>query len=249
MTRLSASLLAFAAFALPAAAQAPAAAPAQASQPSVNRAERGQLILENVPATPPAIRERLRQYVNTRGAGFQAFTPDGGVLISTRFGDAAQIHKVAMPMGMRQQLTFYSEPVGAASIQPGKSGKFMFGKDQGGDEFFQGWLFDPKTGSAASFTEPGTRNQSLVWRDDGAQVVWTQATAKSPDYDIMIADPANPASRKVLFKGKGALSPVDFSADGKTILVQESISVAKSKLFTLDVATAHRINAGAECLL
>ncbi len=238
MTRFSASLLAVAtALALPAAAQAPMAQPAQ-SQPSVNRVERGQLILENVPATPAAIRERLRQYVNTRGAGFQAFTPDGGVLITTRFGDAAQIHKVAMPMGMRQQLTFYSEPIGGASIQPGGSGNFLFAKDQGGDEFFQGWLFDPRTGSAASFTEAGTRNQSLVWRDDGGQVVWAQATAKSPNYDIMIADPANPASRKVLFKGKGALSPVDFSADGKTILVQESISVAKSKLFTLDVATA-----------
>jgi len=210
-------------------------AAAQGAAPVV-KTERGQLMLENVPATPPPVRERLRQYVNTRGASFQGFTPDGGAIIATRFADAAQLHKVDRPLGMRRQLTFYPEPIGGAAMRPDGSGQFAFGKDSGGDEFFQAYLFDPKSGAATAFTEPGTRNQSVTWSRDGKTVAWSRATKDSGDYDILIADPAKPDTRKILFKGKGAISPQDFSPDGKTLLVQESISVAKSRLFTLDVA-------------
>jgi dipeptidyl aminopeptidase/acylaminoacyl peptidase len=213
------------------------AAVAQAPAPAVVKSERGQLMLENVPATPPEVRERLQQYVNTRGAGFQDFTPDGGILISTRFGDAGQIHKVDMPMGMRRQLTFFNEPVGGASVRPGASGQWLFSKDQGGDEYFQGFLFDPTAGRATTFTEPKTRNQGATWRDDGQLVAWARATADSPDYDIMVANPSDASTRRVLLKGKGAIGPVDFSNDGKTLLLSEGISVTKSRLFTLDVAS------------
>jgi dipeptidyl aminopeptidase/acylaminoacyl peptidase len=209
---------------------------AQTAAPVV-KTERGQLMLENVPATPPAVRERLRQYVNTRGASFQGFTPDGGILIGTRFADAAQLHKVDSPLGMRRQLTFYPEPVGGALMRPDGSGQFAFAKDTGGDEFFQAYLFDPKAGAATAFTEPGTRNQSLTWTKDGGLVAWSRSTKDSGDYDILVANPSKTDSRRVLFKGRGAISPQDFSADGKTLLLQESISVAKSRLFTLDVAS------------
>lgn len=211
-------------------------ATAQTAAPVV-KTERGQLILENVPATPPEVRERLRQYVNTRGASFQGFLPNGGILIGTRFGDAPQLHSVDRPLGMRRQVTFYSEPVGGASLRPDGSGQFVFSKDTGGDEFFQGYLFDLKSGKAVSFTEPGTRNQGLSWTDDGKLVAWAKATKDSGDYDILVADPGKPESRRVLFKGKGAIGPADFSPDGKTLMLQESISVTKSRLFTLDVAT------------
>ena len=211
-------------------------APAMAqSAPPVQRTERGQLILENVPETPPQVRERLRQYVNTRGASFQGFTPNGGVLIATRFADATQLHTVDRPLGMRRQLTFYPEPIAGAATRPNGSGQFAFAKDTGGDEFFQAYLFDPKTGQATSFTEPGTRNQGVVWSKDGKVAAWSRSTKDSGDYDILFADPARPDSRRVIHKGKGAIGPVDFSTDGKRLLLQEGISVAKSRLFLFDI--------------
>jgi dipeptidyl aminopeptidase/acylaminoacyl peptidase len=205
------------------------------SQPAPARIERGQLVLENVPETPPPVRERLRQYVNTRGASFQDFAPDGGVLIATRFADAAQIHKVAAPLGMRQQLTFYDEPVFGASARPGANA-FIFAKDVGGDEFFQGYLFDASSGRTTQFTETGFRNQSAAWRRDGRQIAWARASKDSGDYDILVADPADPATRRVVLEGKGALGPIDWSPDGATILLGESISITKSKRFLLTVA-------------
>lgn len=216
-------------------AQSPPAAP------GVQRVERGQLILENVPDTPPEIRERLRQYVNTRGAGFQGFTPDGGILIATRFGDAAQIHAVRMPMGARRQLTFFPEPIGGASIRPDGSGQFIFSKDVGGNEDFQVHLFDPKTGRYAAFTQPGTRNQSAAFSRDGKRIAWAEIADNSPNYDIMVADPSDPASRRKVLDGEGALGVLDWSPDGKTLLLEQGISVAKSRLFTLDLESGRLV--------
>lgn len=200
------------------------------------RVERGQLLVENVPETPPAVRDRLQQYVNTRGASFQGFTPDGGILITTRFADAPQIHKVAFPLGARTQLTFYRDPVGGATVRPGGA-DFIFSKDAGGDEFFQGLLLDPSSGRTTQFTEAGFRNQGLTWSRDGKLIAWSRAGKDSGDYDILIADPADPSTRKQILDGKGAISPLDWSPDGGKLLIGESISVTKSRRFLLDTAS------------
>jgi hypothetical protein len=50
----------------------------------------------------------------SRDASFLDWLPDGGMLIATRFGDVEGIHRLAAPLGMREQLTFYPEPVTAA---------------------------------------------------------------------------------------------------------------------------------------
>src|SRR6186713_1320755 len=72
--------------------------------------ERGNLVLDNIPVVETALTAKLDDYMNSRGATFVDWLPDGGLLIATRFGDAEQLHRVAMPLGMREQLTFYREP-------------------------------------------------------------------------------------------------------------------------------------------
>ncbi len=212
-------------------------APAWAQGPAVERVERGQLILENVPQTPPELRERLRQYVNTRGASFQGFTPDGGVLIATRFADATQIHAVAQPMAARRQLTFFAEPIAGAAVRPNGAGQFLFAKDQGGDENYQFFLFDPKSGRANAVTAPGTRNQDGAFSRDGRAIAWAEIRDSAPDYDILVADPADPDSRRKVLEGEGALGVLDWSPDARSILLSQYVSIQKSRLFTLELET------------
>src|SRR5215469_11873401 len=73
--------------------------------------ERGNLIFDGIPPPDPGLAARLERYQQSRGATFLDWLSDGSMLISTRFGDTAQVHRVAAPLGMREQLTFYPDPI------------------------------------------------------------------------------------------------------------------------------------------
>ena len=82
---------------------------AQAAQPE--RREVGNLVFDGVPQIPAELRPQLQRYRNARSAGLQGFMADGSILISTRFGETGQLHRVAAPGADRRQLTFFTEPV------------------------------------------------------------------------------------------------------------------------------------------
>ena len=110
-------------------------------------ANNGNLIMEDIPAIPDQIVNDLNRFQNVRSASFRDWTENGqGVYISTRFGDVNQIHRVDMPGGTRQQITFYKEPVGGVSRQPGGR-NLIFTRDTGGSEFTQIFMLDLADGS------------------------------------------------------------------------------------------------------
>ena len=207
------------------------------AQDAPERVTQGNLVMENIPEIPAAVRERLQQFQNIRSAGFSDFAPDGGIYISTRFGETSQIHHVANPMGMRRQITFYDEPAGGANVRPDGSGLLAFSKDIGGDEYFQGFLFEPNSATASTFTEAGTRNGAFGWSDDGSQIAWYRSTPGEADWDILVADPSDPSTRRVVLEGEGAMIPGDWSADGEQLVVVRYYSITHSDLFVLDVAS------------
>ena len=209
-----------------------AATPASGMQAD-GRVQVGNLVMEDIPDIPPNVSERLRQYQNVRSHSFEDWA-GSTALISTRFAEVSQIHRLRMPGGARQQITFYDEPVSSALVSPDGS-SFVFAKDTGGDEFYQGYLYDLDTGATTVFTEAGTRNNAVVWADSGDLAVWYRAKEGEADWDIMAGNPADPTSLRVLHEGEGALVPVDLTADGSQALIQQYVSIAKSRLFTLDV--------------
>ncbi|MDE0348357.1 MAG: S9 family peptidase, partial [Gammaproteobacteria bacterium] len=108
----------------------------------------GQLVIEGVPPLPAALVTRLEAYQNTRSAVFLGWLGEG-ILISTRFGNTAQLHRVDEPLGMRNQVTFFEEPVAAAAVSPDPDAEgFLYVKDVGGSEFFQFFWLDLVTGES-----------------------------------------------------------------------------------------------------
>ncbi|MDH3933328.1 MAG: hypothetical protein OET16_14000, partial [Chromatiales bacterium] len=64
----------------------------------VERVERGNLVIENIPEIPGRISDRLRQYRESRYAAFQGWDEaGGGIYVTTRFGETNQVHHVAKP--------------------------------------------------------------------------------------------------------------------------------------------------------
>lgn len=194
----------------------------------------GSARLENVPEIPADVKAAVQRYQNYREARFQDWLPDGSMLITTRFGTTTQIHRVAAPDAARTQLTFFDEPVAGARTVPGTD-RFVFTRDAGGDEWFQLFAQGPD-GVASQLTEPGTRNQSAVFSKNGRLIAWSRAVRGSPDWAILTADPADPATRRVAWQGAGSVAPSDISPDGTQILVNRSLSNRENRLILLDLA-------------
>src|SRR5262249_36145991 len=79
------------------------------------------------------------------------------------------------------------------------------------------------------------RNQAYAFSKDGRLLAWSRAIKGSGDYAILTADPANPASRRVAYQGKGAIGVDDISAD--KILLERGISNRETRLSLLDLAS------------
>ncbi|HET7709670.1 MAG TPA: S9 family peptidase [Sphingomicrobium sp.] len=206
-----------------------------AQQASIPTRQVGSATLQNVPQIPADVKTAVQRYQNYREAVLQDWLPDGSLLITTRFGATAQVHRVAAPGADRTQLTFFDEPVADATTVPG-TGRFVLTRDTGGDEWFQLYAMAPG-GQPVLLTEPVTRNQSLVFSKDGRLMAWARGIKGSGDYAIFVADPANSASRRLAFQGTGVIGPVDISADGQRILYDRTISNGEQRLGILDLAT------------
>ena len=214
------------------------AAPAFAQAPAVVRQETGNRVSENVPAIPPALIEPLNRYQNTRGASFAGWTRDGCLLVGTRFAETTQAHRVCQPLGMREQLTFYPEPInnlGTAPLTSSLDG-FVFGKDVGGNEFWQLHWFDLKTRQPALLTDGKARNQSPLFAHDGKQFAWSSTARNGRDTDIWMMDFATRQARTVVTEG-GSWSAMDFSPDGKRLLVMRYVSAAESYPGVVELAS------------
>ena len=214
----------------------PAAVLAQSAAPSgaLPRREVGQLVYDNIPEGSAEIREAIRRYQNARSAVFEDWMLDGSMLITTRFGQTAQLHRVAEPGGDRRQLTFFDEPVSDARAVPGGQ-RYLYLRDAGGAEYFQAYLASPGGGGETQITQPGTRNLSFVFSRDGEWVSWSQANPGDPNYDMMVMRVGDPSSRRKVFDGVGEYFPLDFSRDGRRLLMGREISSTRSERYLLDL--------------
>ncbi|MDQ8028325.1 MAG: prolyl oligopeptidase family serine peptidase [Brevundimonas sp.] len=212
--------------------------------PPPERREVGTLVFDGIPAIPPGLRPQIQRYRNARSASFQDWLADGSMLITTRFGETAQVHRVAAPGADRRQLTFFGEPIAQAVAVPGAADRYAYARDTGGAEYFQIYIAG-LDGSETPLTEPGTRNEDVIFSGDGRTAFWAQVRPGEPDYDIIAADLTSGA-RRVIYEGSGAWSPVDASRDGSRILIGKYNSIQDSQLWLLDTATgqASRIRPG-----
>lgn len=219
-----------------------AAAAAVSWAADVQRVERGVLVTENVPETPPALKDMLLQYQNVRGAAFADWTPDGkSILITTRFADTAQLHRVDMPLGLRRQLTFFAEPVGGGTYRPDNGPRtILYGKDRGGDENFQLYLMDEREGASTMVTDGTTRNTSGTFSDDGSLIAWSSVAKDSQKYKILVASGRAPKEPRAVLDEEGAWFPAAFSPDNTKLLVGKSVSVNESYLYLIDLKTGTR---------
>jgi dipeptidyl aminopeptidase/acylaminoacyl peptidase len=197
---------------------------------------------EEVPVVPGEIFERLNQYSNIRGADMQGWAPDGnGLLISTRFANSSQLHRVYTPGGRREQVTFFEEPVRGGFIPKAEDGSLLLSMSVGGNENYQVYLLDRSSFTTKLLTDGKSRNSLGAIRDDGKQMVISSNQRNGRDTDLYIADPRKSDSMELIFETTGEFWYVaDWSHDAKTLLLGRYVSINESYFALLDVATRER---------
>jgi dipeptidyl aminopeptidase/acylaminoacyl peptidase len=194
------------------------------------------LIADQVPAVPDALATATRPYMEARSAGFAGWNAaDKAMLISTRFGNVSQFHSVVMPLGMRRQISFEVEPLGGSWSPNGDVLAVV--KDNGGDEFFQ--LYTLESGRLNLLTAGGkSRNELGAWSQDGRLLGFSSTERNGTDSDLYVIDPRNPASKRRVAEVKGGgWSIADFEPGNSRAVVFEYVSVTKSNLHLIDLAT------------
>jgi len=215
---------------------APALA-AEDAAPAAVEARPAALVADGVPAVPSDLAAASRPYMESRGASFVGWNDgDKSMLIATRFGNTSQIHRVAMPMGARQQLTFEEEPVSAGAWSPKSADIMLVQKDIGGNEFYQ--IYAMKNGRLALLTDGKSRNSFNAWSDDGTLVGYTSTRRNGRDSDLYVMNPRDPASGRMVAEVEGGgWYLTDFAPDKNWALVAKYVSVQKTDLYRLDLGS------------
>lgn len=198
------------------------------------------LITENIPEISKDLSNEVKKYSEARGASLAAVHPvKNEILIGTRFGATAQLHRVSQPLGMRSQITFFDEPVGGGSYEPVNGDYFVYSRDAGGNEFGQLYKLDLQTLESTLLTDGGrSQNGGVTWRKDGTGFYFSSTKRNGGDRDIYFMDPKNPASTKLVLEVKGGGWGIsDIAADNKTLLIGEYISANESHIWSLDIAS------------
>jgi len=206
------------------------------SSPNVEIRKIGNLEVTGVPEISPALVERMQRYRNTRSATLLGWL-DRGMLISTRFADTDQLHRVRAPLGAREQLTFFAEPVRAAFVppQPGAGG-FVYLRDTGGSEFFQLFWFDWLTGDSRLLSDGKSRYTDVVWANAADRFAYTTTERNGRSWDIHVRTIDGDDSI-ALETEDGAWIVTDWAADDTRVLVTRYVSVNESHLYELDLGS------------
>lgn len=198
------------------------------------------LVVQGLPLIPAPLADEVRRYTESRSASLADWHPtERSILISTRFADTAQIHRVEQPGGARTQLTFFDEPIGDASYEPQSGRCFLFTKDVGGNEFRQIYRYDLADGRPTLLTDGGrSQNGGIEWSTRGDRIAYASTRRNGADRDIYVMDPFNPTTdRLVLEVSGGGWSVLDWSPDDRQLLIGEYISVNESRGWLLDLST------------
>jgi dipeptidyl aminopeptidase/acylaminoacyl peptidase len=162
--------------------------------------------------------ELLIRLLEARSAVIADVAADAAEML-VRWDDTGsmQIYRLLVAGGELTQLTFLTEPISAARYAGGTDSAVV-AVDQGGDENFQLWRLDLRTGQLTELVvEPGVKHDLGAVSRDGRSVAFTSTRRNGVDFDVHVLDLTRGQSRIVLEGGANMVE--EFSPDGRWLAV------------------------------
>ncbi len=207
------------------------------------------LTRDGVAGTDPAVAAALPQYLQSRSAHFVGWLSDGSMLIATRFGDTRQIHRVRMPLGMREQVSFAPGGVIRAAARPYASDAFVYLAPHA--DGMQLFLQRLDNHTVQPLTDGSGFQGAPVWAPDGRRIAFT---SERPDgVDVYVLDTATPSALpRLLVAGNGYRWRIyDWSSDQHRLLLGREPGTAgngSTGASAASAATGSAADAGADAL-
>ncbi len=195
---------------------------------------------DGVPPAERTLAARLAPWLELRSARFVGFASDGAVVVRTRFGAATQLHRVAAPLGAREQLTFGALPIGTAEVAPGSAGDgIAFAQRSGDGAGQQLQLLRAGERRPVALGEPAGIQGGAVWSHDGLRIAYHSNRRDAASDDILVADAASPAAstRLVVGSQRRAWRVLDWSPDQQRLLLLEARARGPAALAIANVAS------------
>jgi dipeptidyl aminopeptidase/acylaminoacyl peptidase len=192
----------------------------------------------------------LPRYLQSRSAHFVDWLSDGSLLIRTRFGETEQIHRVRIPLGMREQVTFAVGGVTAAQSRPYASDAVLYLEPLHGGESTRLYLQRLDNHELTALTDGMHREEAPLWAHDGRHVAFASNRVNATDTEIYEIDSGTPTAVPRLLAGSAGYRwrVYDWSSDDKRLLLgrepstdpdshEDSLSAHDRQLFIVNVDT------------
>jgi dipeptidyl aminopeptidase/acylaminoacyl peptidase len=194
----------------------------------------GTLVFDGIPPLDATLADSVQRYQQWRQATFLDWLPDGSMLIATRFGRDEQVHRVASPMGAREQLTFGDGAVVDAQAPKSGAGFVFVRQVKGFPELYE----YAGAGAARPLTQGHYLHGSPVWSHDGKRVAFYGTDRNGVNDDVYVVNiPAGTRPQLAIAGSAGSWRPLDWSTDDSKLLLLNTVSPQKSALYVADVAT------------
>ncbi len=214
---------------------------AAADAATPGRVDRGNLVFDGIPDAATDEAGNLARYLESRSASIADWLADGSLIITTRFGNTPQLHRLRAPLGYREQLTFHAEPVSGAVANPYDADSLLFLMDKGGNENDQIYLRSLKDGTERLLTDGKSLNGTPVWAHDGKRIAFYGNGRDGASYDIYLVDTSATAAPRLVVAGNhDALQVQDWSLDDNKLLLLRQVSATESYLELADAVTGTR---------
>jgi len=202
---------------------------------------RENLIVEGIPPIPMTLVGSAGKYTAFRDGIFADWHPSKREMaISTRFAEVPQLHFLASPNGVRQQLTFLDDEITTARFDP-EGDSIIFVKDENADERNQIYRYELSTRRIRLTTDGRSRNWLGAWSTHDGKLAYTSTKRDGKNADLWTMNPDDARTNRLFLQLVGAgWRALDWSPDDSKLLLLEEVSLEQSNLWLVNIATHER---------
>ena len=198
------------------------------------------LIREGMPEEASAYQETSRGYIRYSSNNFLSWKDDKRLIISKSVKGKSQLHLLNGRQGKAKQITFFKSKGVGSAVPVHLSGKdgFLVGRDQNGNEYHQYYFIDRLTRHIIKLTDQKYRYSSYEVSKDKNYILFSRSLGTSNRKSLSLLDlTQSEAGEKTLLETGKSLIPLDWSADGNTVLILDYVSTTENYLALLNITT------------